>query len=901
MSSDPSEPHNTGEERFETVAPATDDLGSLEFELRAAMGTGSGSGPSIFDPPDDAAHGDAETLAAGPVPGDVIGDFEILSELGRGGMGVVYRARQTSLNRMVALKLLHADFASDPERVVRFRHECMAAAKLSHRSIVPIYAQGQHGPVLYFAMELIEGESLAELKRRQSTPGDPVRRGASDPDPDAADFNLVWANRFVSVAEALDHAHRNAIVHRDVKPANLILDEAGLLHVLDFGVARVIDAPAMTVTGQMLGTPSYLAPEQVGAEMLGDDAAVEPQHTSAPTLSATDAKSGVGSERSDIYALGVTLYEMVTGCLPHEATNLAALLRQIAEEEPIPPRRHNPAVSRNLEAVILKAIEKRPERRYATAADFARDLRAVATGLPIEARRTTAAERLWHDLTARPTTIALVGVVLIGALGLLVSGQILLFVAGLVALAVGGVAIRQLRRREGRRLSERALQLLLHESYSDLTSVRPMLARAGRLAADDDTYVLAQSISELGESPQRAEDRLRKFIERQPNHRVALLVLAWIGRLTNDDDAIQRWLKRADETGVPRTAEEYFLRGLACMHIDNGQALDDLRKAIQLRSDFSQALLHLGRALNQWIYYHRRLEHVDEQIAALTSLCLLRPDAAYPRYLLSIAHRLIGETHDLIAEQSDDIVDREVNERQAKRCYGLAYQAAKDAQRIEPTSGRGYAAEAYCFERMGDYVAAIAAWDHAFRHERFHQTRAEVHLYRARLAWWTGELERALWDLRALQMLSPDDPFALVLYPAIMLAEAGRRFEAMELLRQAETSPHLPREELNQACVITDLLLGIRSPNDADLVSFDPLAEDPDRLARGVHSPRERFLAGVTALARGERTRARAWFEAAARTFDNQNYCFDGRAFATKLDVASDFVVPIGPHPSVDP
>jgi serine/threonine protein kinase len=273
------------------------------------------------------------------------GDYELQEELGRGGMGVVYKAWDKSLQRHVALKMvLRGEHASAAD-LSRFRGEARSAAGLSHPNIVPVYNVGEHDGQAFFSMKYIEGETLA---RR-------VRGGPLPP--------REAARILAQAARAVDHAHQNGILHRDLKPANVLLDDTGQPHVTDFGLAkRVEGGVSLTGTGAIVGTPSYMAPEQ---------AAGSPE----PPTSA-----------SDVYSLGAILYEMLTGRPPFLAASAIDTLLLVRSEEPVRPRLLNPQIDPDLELIVRKCLEKRPRHRYASAAQLADDLDAFLSGEPVSAR-----------------------------------------------------------------------------------------------------------------------------------------------------------------------------------------------------------------------------------------------------------------------------------------------------------------------------------------------------------------------------------------------------------------------------------------------------------------------------------------------------------------------------------
>ena len=303
------------------------------------------------------------------------GDYELIQEIARGGMGIVYAARQKSLNRIVALKrILHGTLA-DAGQVRRFRAEAEAAARLHHPNIVGIYEIGEHEGQQYFSMEYIEGQNLADLVREGPLP---ARR--------AAEF-------LKTIATAVAYAHQQGVLHRDLKPSNVLVDEHDQPHITDFGLAKLLTGDAdLTLSGQVLGTPSYMSPEQAA----GDRAAVGPG--------------------ADIYSLGALLYHLLTGRPPFVAEAQAETLRQAREAEPAAPRSLNPSVPPDLETICLKCLAKESPRRYATAQALAADLGRFLRGEPIHARPVTRVERAWSWCRREPalaTALAVVALALV--------------------------------------------------------------------------------------------------------------------------------------------------------------------------------------------------------------------------------------------------------------------------------------------------------------------------------------------------------------------------------------------------------------------------------------------------------------------------------------------------------
>ncbi len=339
--------------------------------------------------------------SAEPSLPDRFGDFRIVRELGRGGMGVVFEAVQESLGRPVALKVLARHAQLDRKRRERFVREAQAAAKLHHTNIVPVFGVGEQDDLPYYVMQLIpgcglhalvsrwhnevKGEELVLCDTRTAHPGQTPTgsSGVTSTEvevhtPGHGDWRFV-AELGAQAAHALHYAHKQGVLHRDVKPANLIYD-GQTLWVADFGLAKLSDSNGLTATGDILGTLQYLPPECL---------------------------AGRADARSDVYGLGATLYELLTLKPPYDADNPARLIKQVADTEPTHPRQLRPGIPRDLETIILKAMARQPEERYATAHDLAEDLEAFLEDRPIKARRTSPVSRAWRWCRRNPAVASL--------------------------------------------------------------------------------------------------------------------------------------------------------------------------------------------------------------------------------------------------------------------------------------------------------------------------------------------------------------------------------------------------------------------------------------------------------------------------------------------------------------
>lgn len=470
-----------------------------------------------------------------------LGDFKIRREVGRGGMGVVYEADQISLGRRVALKVLPTAAAMDAKQLQRFKIEAQAAAHLRHPNIVAVHAVGCEEGVHYYAMQFIDGQSLAdwirELRRLEgrdpvdlqmnvATPATnaqaPTEKSAAQQtrassyagipalQPDAAfDSNRTMICRpyyslrnpafyqlvgqlGIQAAEALEHAHSHGVLHRDIKPANLLVDDRGNLWVTDFGLARFQDDVGLTMSGDLLGTIRYMSPEQALA------------------------KRGLVDHRADIYSLGVTLYELVTLDPAFVGRDRQELLRQIAFDEPTLPRRLNPEIPDDLEIILCKAIAKNPEDRYDSALALAEDLRRYLEDRPILAKRPTVLQRIGRQCKRHQQLVAVaVGVALLIAVGSA-------FASALVWRAKGQTEIALKAEADHRHRAEENLTLSL-QTIEDLY-----------LQVVERRFALNQQSEEDRRLLQKALDFYEKFARRNGDDQAARTQIAKAYRRVGD-------------------------------------------------------------------------------------------------------------------------------------------------------------------------------------------------------------------------------------------------------------------------------------------------------------------------------------------------------------------------------
>jgi serine/threonine protein kinase/Tfp pilus assembly protein PilF len=569
-------------------------LDGLEF-VRSAV-------PHLYTPPGTPRP--AGTLPE-IQPSLTLGDFRIVREIGRGGMGVVYEAEQISLGRRVALKVLPFAATFDPKHLQRFQNEAQAAARLQHPHIVPVFAVGCERGVHFYAMQFIEGQTLAALIRQlgraaEAGPGDSTEEqgppaGGPVPDPSAAALDLVTqaaadpsrpfyrtvARLGVQAAEALEHAHQMGLLHRDVKPANLLVDLRGHLWITDFGLARVRDEAGPTLTGDLVGTLRYMSPEQA----FGRRSQIDP--------------------RTDVYSLGATLYELLTLRPAFPGRDRQELLREIAFNEPRRPRRVKPDVPADLELIVLKAMAKDPAGRYVTAQELADDLQRFLNDKPIRARPPSPWQLLAKWSRRHRTALA-------AAAGLLVLS--------VVALAFSTYQIWQEKERTADALRQVRIQWNMAQSKgAEAQRQRERAEQNFRRARDAVTEMLQQLDEKKWERvPQIRELRqalagnlLRKFkpfldeSSCDPDVRLqsalAHMLVGHVYRMQEDMAQAVAAHRKAVELLTQLEGEDpgnaIYHQELALSYHTLGQELQGMGRATEATAAFRQAVTHYEKAV----------------------------------------------------------------------------------------------------------------------------------------------------------------------------------------------------------------------------------------------------------------------------------------------------------------
>jgi serine/threonine protein kinase len=665
--------------------------------------------------------------AAGPGPGEIqgqplnpgapaggkncgkrLGDFEIVREIGRGGMGIVYEAVQISLKRKVALKVLSGGLGLTGKAVQRFRLEAEAAARLHHTNIVPVHATGEAEGTHYYAMELIDGPSLDHFIRKMraggssdgrtvagyatgsglspqlSQTGPYVESGSittsavarsSSSLPSASGYFDGVARMMAEVAEALEYAHGQGVVHRDMKPSNLLLSQAGRLSVNDFGLARLLEQPGITMTGEFVGTPAYMSPEQIAAHRTPID------------------------HRTDVYSLGATLYELLTLQPAFSGERRDQVLAQILHKEPQAPRKLNPRAPVDLETICLKAMEKDPGRRYQTAGAMAGDLQRYVNRFAISARRAGPVQQLVKWARRRPAAAASLGCLLI-AVGVALACAYWARYANQQRLLEQERARVQLFDQQERArlklLDEKIRSAYLVASTGDLGSTDNAIKGIEELGASTGQVRLLRGVlAYFRQENETAINELEQAIKLLPESVAARALLAMAYADASQLEKYEAVIVTMAQLS-PFSPEDYLFKGYASEQNEpGGVGLADLNEGIRQRdSPLGRALRTIARA-NRAIDSGRR-QDAEAALADANAARGMLPDNPLALYA-SVYARVVAAG---IYQEGKHSQERAL----------VLQEAARDVQALEPFLGLpnpSFAASVYR-EALGERNEALA-------------------------------------------------------------------------------------------------------------------------------------------------------------------------------------------------
>ncbi len=863
-----------------------------------------------------------------------LGDFRIVREVGRGGMGIVYEAEQISLRRRVALKVLSFAATMDPRHLQRFHNEAQAAAWLHHTNIVPVFSVGCERGIHFYAMQFIDGQPLSDFIRQlrglekkhtktataaptTSYPTTPESAIATSPTVGLVndstplsgdgrrgrDYFRKVAELGVQAAEALDHAHQLGIVHRDIKPGNLMLDGRGNLWVTDFGLAHMQNGEAgLTLTGQALGTPRYMSPEQALAKRV------------------------VLDHRTDVYSLGATLYELLTLRPAFESEDRQELLRQIASEEPRPPRRFTKAIPAELETIVLKAMAKNPGERYATARELADDLRHWLEDRPIRARRPSVRTRLvrWgrrHQTLVVSAAAALVMglAVLAGSIGWVVRDQaarqakrvsdiesVLKDAEGFrregklpkaqaeaeraEALLRDGGASAELTERVQSLLRELAQQEADRRFIADLAELR---LRQAAVNVKDNSFHLKESRPEYQQvfrnyglsretmTPEEAAGRLQS---RSPTIRATLVAALdhWLILARYEKAPEADWLERLLAVADP---DNWRQRLRAARTQDDRKALEQLAAEVDHVTQPPEALYVLQRALRQrdaraaavtllrrtqqaypadfWVNFSLgealqecRPPQYEDAVRFLTVAAALRPENAGVRLYLGLALGRKGRLDEAAAAFRQALA-REPGYAAAHHCLGNVFLAegrldeaiasCRQALELQPNSTETHLLLGEALGSKGRLAEAAAAYRRVID---LNSDDAEAHCNLGYALRRQGELGRSLAAYQQGHALGSKRPNWS--YPSALWVQRSQRLVDLEgrlpAILRGQTKPANAAEQ----CEFAQLCYAKQHYLAAARFWSDAFTADPELVAEVKSDRREDAIRAAARAAAGE-------------------------------------------------
>jgi tetratricopeptide (TPR) repeat protein len=629
----------------------------------------------------------AENGAPAEAKERVLGDFRLLREIGRGGMGVVHEAVQISLDRRVALKVLPTGVALKPAALARFKREAMTAGRLAHPGIVEVYAVGSSDDTHYFAMELVKGTPLHQLRERP-----PSCLGSVEA------TGYPWSRTQLStlvrilaqVADALHHAHELGVVHRDVKPSNILVRDDGSAVLTDFGLAADETLPSLSHSGSFAGTPYYIAPERIRG------------------------KGGPADRRCDVFSLGATLYELVTLRRPFDGETTHAILSSILTDEPLDPQRINPQLPADLAAIVLKALEKDPRDRYQTCAALADDLRAFLALRPVSVHLPAAPTRLMRWLRRSPLRAALV----------IVLALCVPTIAGLgVFLAVRWPQIEAGRQRQ----RDEELQKLIVEAELELSQDRPAKAlpplQRARELAPEDVDVLSGRVIALARL--RQHDGALGEIEASRGQGLDPFACGWLRAYvlrsagqTAEAEALAATLP------APTRGIELYLHGLVLLELSRGKDTKLLREAEVL---LRRAVLATANPRPPFVFCWAKTaaalkdeQACDDAVAAIEARwpesglawfwigrvrSQLDPKAGIAAYRRALA---LGLDRSAVHYELGVALERSGDKEQAVQAYRRAVE-------LDPAYELAQTKLGYMLIQLGDYEGACRAYERALK------------------------------------------------------------------------------------------------------------------------------------------------------------------------------------------
>jgi len=704
--------------------------------------------------------------------GHRLGDFEILSLIGTGGMGAVFLARQLSLDRDVALKVISDISGGRGNSLERFKREAKVLAKVSHPNIVPIYEVGQDGPYSYFAMEYVKGTSLDRILSaiRSAAPGVKASQvmqeclqdrvsgsednrqtpGGTEID---ADYIIAISRIIISVASALGYAHEKGVLHRDVKPSNILIDATGIPKLVDFGLARAETQQTITVAGEFFGTPSYVSPEQI-------------------------RKPETVDCRSDVYSLGAAFYECFTLHPPFEGDTVNETLTRVISREAVPPKKYCPRLSADLNTVLLHALEKSPEDRYASAGDFTADIENVLDFRPIAAKRPSITRRAYKTLRRSPLKVA----VIIALVMVVILGYVL--------------AHTHTRASAERAFSLGRIKFDAGEYEEALTYFEKSLREN---PGNAEAYCKAGTCYHILRQFEKALEAYQNAIRLDPNFAAAYRGLGNVYVLLHrDEDAIEAY-KRAIKI-TPKNTELYV--GLADIYASADypdKSRECYEQIVEITQDIAPAGIQshyysLGRA------YNNLGRHLEATVV-LNKAVRLNPDLPSAYFTLGDSYEELGERERSIAAFEEavktyrraikldpgDKVAHEFLAHSYERLgrYEEALEAYKQAIAIEPNDPGNHSSLGGVYKQLGLYEEAIEAYRQAIKIDpNYNHARAYSYLSSAYRE--LGRHEEALQPLRRYLETNPNDATSFG-FLAMLYRQLSRYEEAIITYKKAIT------------------------------------------------------------------------------------------------------------------